>query len=56
MEKINCTLEVQEYTRKDGSKGKGVVLRTPKGTKVTLGAFALNAKLVYKVACEVEGK
>ena len=56
MEKINCTLEVQEYTRKDGSKGKGVLLTTPKGTEVTLGSFALNSKLVYKLVCELEGK
>lgn len=53
--KISCTLSVKEVN-KNGYIGYNVVLETPKGTKVQLGYFNLNRKLVYKLVCEVEGK
>ena len=54
--KMNCTLEVKDYTSKSGFSGKSLVLVTPKGVRINLGGFNLNSKLVYKVICEIEGK
>lgn len=52
---IKVDLELVEYKRKDGSKGEKMVMKTPRGVKMTIKDFFNNPKLECLVKHEIKG-
>ena len=53
--KIQVDLELVEYKRKDGFKGEKMVIKTPKGVKMTIKDFFGNPKLECLIKHEIKG-